>query len=97
MTAIRGLRREQFREGDPRRPITLQLDCRTLATLQYVSAAIRREAGAAIGMSAIVRALVQWLAETEIDFGAVRKVTDLETQVLPLLSGRGPKAADGGD
>lgn len=74
------------RRPNPRQTVSLQLDSRTLATLQLVSAAIRRESGVALGMSGIVRALIQWLAEANIDFRAVRTSEDLKVQLLSLLS-----------
>jgi hypothetical protein len=68
------------------RTMSVQLDSRTLATLQFVAAAIRRESGVAIGMSAIVRALVQWLAEAEIDLHSIRTSSDLKKLLLVLVS-----------
>jgi len=74
------------------RTMSVQLDSRTLATLQLVAAAIRRESGVAIGMSAIVRALVQWLAEAEIDLHSIRTPSDLKKRLLVLVSA--PAARD---
>lgn len=83
------------RRSNPRRTMSLQLDSRTLATLQLVSAAIRRESGVALGMSGIVRALIQWLAEAKIDFRAIRTPEDLKIQLLSLLSA--DEAKESGD
>ena len=64
-------------EEDAHRPITMRLPNETLATLQFVSAGIRRSSGAALGSSAIVRALITRLAEIDFDTRRIRSVEDL--------------------
>lgn len=69
-----------------RRTISLQLDRQTLATLQLVSASIRRDCGIAFGMSAIVRSLLKWLAEAEIEFMSICTAKDLRKRLLAVLN-----------
>jgi hypothetical protein len=71
--------------GDERRPITVRLPNETLAELQFMSAAIRRSSGAAVGSSAIVRGLVSWLAETDVDTRRIRNPEDLRRQLLSAV------------
>jgi hypothetical protein len=68
--------------ADERRPITIRLPNETLADLQFVSAAIRRSTGAALGASAIVRGLISWLAETDVDTRRVRTPDELRAALL---------------
>jgi len=74
-------RDEQLDPDDPPRLLGIQLSSENLARLQFLSAAIRRRSGVALGASAIVRALVGWLAETDIDTGRVRSAEDLREQL----------------
>ncbi|HKB70148.1 MAG TPA: hypothetical protein VKH46_04840 [Thermoanaerobaculia bacterium] len=64
---------------DERRAITVRLPNETLAALQFVSATIRRSSGAALGSSAIVRALITRLSEVDIDTRRVRTLEDLRS------------------
>jgi hypothetical protein len=77
----------------------MRLPNETLAALQFVSAAIRRSTGAALGSSAIVRALVTRLAEIDIDTRRVRSIEDLRGLLsagfVPLPGSReGTRARD---
>lgn len=78
------------RDGDERRAITLRLPNETLAALQFVSAAIRRSSGAALGSSALVRGLIEWLAETDIDTRRIRSAQDLKSRLERELLGPPP-------
>jgi hypothetical protein len=78
--------------GDERRPITLRLPNETLAALQFASAAIRRSSGVVLGSSAIVRALIAWLAETDIDTQRIRSPQDLRTRLLRRVRGANTRA-----
>ena len=78
---------------EERRPITLRLPNETLASLQFVSASIRRSNGVVLGASAIVRALISWLAETDIDTRRIRSPQDLRARLLSHV--RGSNAAAG--
>lgn len=68
--------------ADERRPITIRLPNETLASLQFVSAAIRRSSGAAMGSSAIVRGLISWLSETDLDTRRIRTPEELLDRLL---------------
>ncbi|HET9794456.1 MAG TPA: hypothetical protein VFS34_08330 [Thermoanaerobaculia bacterium] len=72
---------------DDRRPITVRLPNETLAELQFVSAAIRRSTGAALGSSAIVRGLIAWLAETDVDTRRIRTPEELRSRLLACIGG----------
>ncbi|HET7451450.1 MAG TPA: hypothetical protein VFL12_01805 [Thermoanaerobaculia bacterium] len=74
--------------ADPRRPLTLRLPNETLAALQVTSAAIRRSTGTALGSSAIIRALIAWLSETDIDTRRVRTPEDFRRQLLGRVRSR---------
>ncbi len=78
--------------GEERRPITLRLPNETLAALQFASAAIRRSSGVALGSSAIVRALISWLAETDIDTQRIRSPQDLRARLLSRVHGAEARA-----
>jgi len=83
------------------RPISVRLPNDTIATLQFLAAGIRRSTGAAIRLSAIVRGLVTWLAESRIDPGDVSSAEDLQRSVQNALSparrgdGSGRRSAQG--
>ena len=82
---------------DQRRPLTLRLPNETLAALQVTSAAIRRSTGTALGSSAIIRALIAWLAETDIDTRRVRTPEDFRRQLLGRVrSGRREASGEDG-
>lgn len=87
---------ERDEAGDPRRPLTLRLPNETLAALQVASAAIRRSTGTALGSSAIIRALIAWLAETDIDTRRVRTPEDFRRQLLGRVRSR-RRDVPGGD
>jgi hypothetical protein len=83
--------------GELRRPITLRLPNETLAALQLASAAIRRSSGSVLGFSAIVRALIGWLAETDIDTLRIRSPQDLRARLLSRVRGANARAARAGE
>jgi len=70
---------------DERRPLTIRLPNETLAELQFISASIRRSTGTAVGSSAIIRGLISWLAETDVDTRRVRTPEDLRRQLLAAV------------
>jgi hypothetical protein len=67
--------------------LTVRLPNETLAELQFVSAAIRRSTGAAVGSSAILRGLISWLAETDVDTRRIRTPDDLHDHLLASVRG----------
>jgi hypothetical protein len=69
---------EGLSHDDPLRTFPIQLHNESLATLKMLSAAIRRETGAVVNMSAIVRPLVDWFAGMDIDTSAIGSLKDLE-------------------
>jgi hypothetical protein len=78
---------ERFRSavatpGESQRILSIALPNVTLATLEFAAAAIRRESGRAISMSGIIRALISWLAEADIDTGKIRTAGDFAEQML---------------
>ena len=79
--------------ADQRRPLTLRLPNETLAALQVTSAAIRRSTGTALGSSAIIRALIAWLSETDIDTRRVRTPEDFRRQLLGRVRSRRREAS----
>ena len=83
------LRPEDAGREDEHRPITMRLPNETLATLQFVSASIRRSSGAALGSSAIVRALITRLAEIDIDTRGIRSIEDVRRLLIRGFAGRG--------
>lgn len=99
MNAEGALRPAGIDGEDEHRPITMRLPNETLAILQFVSAAIRRSSGAALGSSAIVRALITRLAEIDIDTRGIRSIEDvrglLSRGFAPVPGGReGSRARD---
>lgn len=99
MTWREGPRPPATVSADERRAITIRLPNETLATLQFLSAAIRRSSGAALGSSAIVRSLITRLAEIDIDTRRVKTLDDLRavlsSKLAASLSGRGETRARG--
>lgn len=77
-------RRKDSRE-DPLRTFPIQLRNESLAALKMLSAAIRRQSGAVVTMSAIVRPLVDWFAGVEIDTSAIGSLADLDVVLDRLL------------
>jgi len=71
---------------DPLRTFPVQLRNESLATLKMLSAAIGRETGAVMTMSAIARPLVDWFAGVEIDTSAIGSLEDLEALLRRLSS-----------
>jgi hypothetical protein len=87
---------ERDAAADQRRPLTLRLPNETLAALQITSAAIRRSTGTALGSSAIIRALISWLSETDIDTRRVRTPEDFRRQLLARVQARRREASGEG-
>ena len=81
----RPLSRKKDSRDDPLRTFPIQLRNESLASLKMLSAAIRRQSGAVITMSAIVRPLVDWFAGVEIDTAAIGALADLDVVLEQLL------------
>lgn len=77
--------------ADQRRPLTIRLPNETLAELQFISASIRRSTGTAIGSSAIVRGLISWLAETDVDTRRIRTPEELRQRLVAAVHRPAPE------
>lgn len=76
---------------DRERNVTVSLSHVTLASLQLFAAEVRYRSGTSLTSSAVVRALVGWLAEIDLDTRSIASVDDLR---LALAGGGAAETAD---
>lgn len=72
---------------DAVRSVGVHLRSESVAELKVLSAMIRRESGAVLTMSAIVRALIDWFAGGVIDARGIRNRADLAIHLGKRLRG----------
>ena len=77
---------EGSRSADGASSVTLRIGSESVFKLQLLAAEIRYRSGRSTSYSAIVRGLIEWMAERDLDTRQILEVDDLRVSLLRSLS-----------